>query len=126
MFSIETLRTALQRWSRDPVLVQTLRAGWAIDLPGEIFVQALATGRGLAINVTAHKVLLQLRHGSQHFEFAVPIAALTDAEAYDKWIRAIRTRAEQYLDYENVGHSPPEVRADHWEAVDERCNPRSN
>jgi hypothetical protein len=131
MFRLETLRTALERWSRDPALVQTLRAGWAIDLPGEIFHQALATGRGLAVNVTAHKVLLQLRHGSQTCEFAVPLAALTDLAAFEKWIRAIRTRAEQRLDYEHTGSPPPEVRSDtedrsdHWEPIDEPCNHQS-
>jgi hypothetical protein len=125
MFRIETLRVALERWSRDPALVQILRAGWAIDLPSEIFVQALATGRGLAINVSAYKVLLQLRHGSQTFEFAVPIAALTDPTAYEKWIRAIRTRAEQHLDYEHVSNPSPEIRSDHWEPVDDPCNHQS-
>ena len=120
------LRAALERWSRDPVLVQTLRAGWAIDdLPGEIFVQALATGRGLAINVTAYKVLLQLREGSQSFEFAIPIAALTDAAAYDKWMRAMRTRAEHRLDYEHVSSLLREMPSEHWAPIDDGCNRQS-
>ncbi len=126
MFRIELLRSSLERWSRDPVLVQTLRAGWAIDLPGEIFVQALATGRGLAINVTAYKVLLQLRHGSQSFEFAIPIAALTDPAAYEKWIRAMRTRAEHRLDYEHVSNPAPGIGGEHWEPVDEGYKPQSH
>ena len=126
MFRIETLRTALKHWSRDPALVQILRAGWAIDLPGEIFVQALATGRGLALNVTAHKVLLQLRHGSQTFEFAIPIAALTDTAACEKWLRAMRTRAEQRIDYEHVSYSPPDDKSEHWEPTDAGCNRQSH
>src|SRR5260221_12496807 len=125
MLRIDVLRNALHRWSQDPVLVQTLRVGWAIDLPVEVFVEALATGRGLAVNVSTHKVLLQLRHGSQHFEFALPIAALTDAVVFEKWLRAIRTRAEQRLDYEHVStnlHDRPsdhrELPADIWQPID--------
>jgi hypothetical protein len=125
---IDVLRNALRRWSQDTALVQTLRVGWAIDLPSEVFVAALATGRGLAINVSSHKVLLQLRHGSQHFEFALPIAALTDAAVFEKWLRAIRTRAEQRLDYEHVSSNlhdrpsdHPDLPADHWQPIDDPC-----
>jgi hypothetical protein len=125
MLRIDVLRSALRRWSQDTVLAHTLRVGWAIDLPGEIFVEALATGRGLAINVSTHKVLLQLRHGSQHFEFALPIAALTEAAAFEKWLRAIRTRAEHRLDYEHVSTNHHDRPSDHhdlpankWQPID--------
>jgi hypothetical protein len=120
MLKIDNLRTALQRWSRDPILVQTLRAGWAVDLPAEIFAEALATGRGLAINVTSHKVLLQLRHGSQSFEFAIPIAALTDPAAYEKWLRAIRIRAEKHLEHEQISQFLRSENAEHWEPIPDR------
>ena len=101
--------------------MQTLRAGWAIDLPGDILTDAFATGRGLAINVTTHKVLLQLRHGPQTFEFAIPIAALTDHQAFEKWLRAIRIRAEQHLDYSGSEASLRDLHPEHWEPIDNGC-----